>query len=52
MAKPKVVRLRNTKTGVVVETSEANAARLPGFEPVKASSSSSSKGSTSSKSSK
>lgn len=35
MAEVKTVRLANTKTGVVVTTSEDNAARLTGFEPVK-----------------
>lgn len=29
---PKVVRLRNTLTGVVVQTTEDNAGRLSGFE--------------------
>jgi hypothetical protein len=48
--KPKMVRLRNTETGVVVETTEENAARIRGYEPVKASSSA--KDSTASKSSK
>lgn len=38
MAAPKVVRLQNTKTGVVVETSEENAGRLAGYEPVSGSS--------------
>lgn len=33
--KPKLVRLQNTKTGVVVETTEDNAGRLSGYEPVK-----------------
>ena len=36
MAGRKTVRLRSIRTGVVVETSEENAARLVGeFEPVK-----------------
>lgn len=34
MADVKLVRLRSITTGVVVETSEANAGRLVGFEPV------------------
>lgn len=36
----KVVRLRDVVSGAVVETSEENAERLSGFEPVKKSSSS------------
>ena len=32
MGSPKVVRLRNITSGVVVETTEDNAARVPGFE--------------------
>jgi hypothetical protein len=35
MAEVKTVRLRNA-AGVVVTTTEANAGRLTGFEPVKA----------------
>lgn len=33
--KPKPVRLVNTKTGVVVETTETVAANLSGYEPEK-----------------
>lgn len=33
--KPKLVRMQNTETGVVVETTEDVAGRLSGFEPVK-----------------
>ena len=40
---PKTVRLQNAK-GIVVETTEENAARLSGFEPIKASSSKKSDG--------
>lgn len=32
MADVKTVRLRNITSGVVVETTEDNAARVPGFE--------------------
>ena len=32
---PKLVRLQNSKTGVVVETTADVATRLSGFEPVK-----------------
>lgn len=35
---PKLVRLTNSKTGVVVQTTEDNAGRLSGFEPEKATS--------------
>ena len=36
MAAPKIVRLRDVVSGAVVETSEENAARLNGFDPVEA----------------
>lgn len=35
MAEVKTVRLVNTRTGVVVTTTEENAGRLSGFEPEK-----------------
>lgn len=34
MADSKVIRLRDVVSGAVVSTSEENAARLSGFEPV------------------
>lgn len=52
MAGPKLVRLRNRFTGVVVQTSEGNATRLADYESAQSkttsSSSSKSTGSTSS----
>lgn len=49
MADPKVVRLRDVTTGVVVQTTEENAANLSGFEPAEDEGKSTSRRSSSSK---